>query len=258
MTGKIYVVGIGPGSRIFQPFRACAGSVTLAAARRRKLFGGHISFVGVGPSDPDLMTVRARKEIVSADVIAGYQMPLDIARNILWNKHIVVFHWRDQQRYVDEVIDLYNRGYRIAYLFTGDSCFTESELIRRFTEKCKNFEIVPGISSAQAACSITGMALEMAGVVSFHVTGNIEDRKTDLIRILSEKGRAIVIPRPYDFMPRDIARFLMDKGFGDLPATVIEKATSRDERRTVSTIRDLVQCEFSDLSIMVIGEPVIR
>jgi len=248
---------LGPGSKVFLPFRSCDRSVTLAAARRRKLFSGHISFIGVGPSDPDLITVKARKAIAASDIVAGYRMPLEIAKNIAWNKPRIVFHWKEQQRYVDEVIGLYERGYRIAYLFTGDSCFTESELIRRFVSKCRNFDIIPGISSVQAASSITGMAIEMAGIVSFHVTGDIGDRKADLLRIIAEKKRAIIIPRPYDFMPKDIAKFLTDNGFGDLPAVVIERATSADERRTASFLRDLIASDFSDISIMVIGEPVI-
>ncbi|WP_161952082.1 precorrin-6y C5,15-methyltransferase (decarboxylating) subunit CbiE [Thermoplasma sp. Kam2015] len=249
---------LGPASRLFYPFRPCQGKVTIAAARRRKLSDGFISFVGVGPSDPDLMTMKARKAIVSADIVAGYATPLDIARGLIWNKPKVVFHWKDQQRYVDQIVSLYRQGYRIAYLFTGDACFTESELMKRFTGSCRKFEIIPGISSVQAACSITGMTLEIAGIVSFHVTGDIETRKKDLIEALSDKGGAIVIPRPYDFMPRDIAAFLSDKGFGDLPATVIEKATSSEERRFAARIRELKDMEFSDLSIMVIGEPVIR
>ncbi|WP_048161701.1 precorrin-6y C5,15-methyltransferase (decarboxylating) subunit CbiE [Thermoplasma acidophilum] len=248
---------LGPGSKIFLPFRSCGRSVTLAAARRRKLFSGHISFIGVGPSDPDLMTMKARRAIVASDIVAGYQMPLDIAKSMLWNKPKVVFHWKEQQRYVDEVIDLYEKGYRIAYLFTGDSCFTESELIRRFTSKCRNFDIIPGISSVQAASSITGMAIEMAGIISFHVTGDIEDRKADLLRTISERKRAIIIPRPYDFMPKDIAKFLTDRGFGDLPAVVIERATAADERRTASFLKDLIGSDFSDISIMVVGKPVI-
>lgn len=251
------IKSLGPGSRILFPFRSCDRSVTLAAAKRRKLFLGHISFIGVGPSDPDLMTIRARKAIVSSDIVAGYSMPLDIAKHITWNKPKVIFHWKEQQRYVDEVIDLYKMGYSIAYLFTGDSCFTESELIRRFTSKCRNFDIIPGISSVQAASSITGMALEMVGVVSFHVSGDIEDRKADLVRAMAEKGRAIVIPRPYDFMPKDIAKFLTDNGFGDFHTTVIEKATAVDERRTVTNLKDLTGSDFSDLSIMIIGDPVI-
>lgn len=248
---------LGPGSRLFSPFRSCERSVTLAAAKRRKLFTGHISFIGAGPSDPDLITMRGKKAIASSDIVAGYPMPLDITKHIIWNKPKVIFHWKEQHRYVDEVIKLYDKGYRIAYIFTGDSCFTESELIKRFSTKCRDFDIIPGISSVQAASSITGMALEMAGIVSFHVTGNIEDRKTELVKILTDKKKAIVIPRPYDFMPMDIARFLIDKGFGDMPTTVIERATSPDERRTTSNLNDLRGTDFSDLSIMVIGEPVI-
>ncbi|MGC8609688.1 MAG: precorrin-6y C5,15-methyltransferase (decarboxylating) subunit CbiE, partial [Thermoplasmata archaeon] len=252
------ILSLGFGSRLFYPFRSCEGSTTIAAARRRKLFSGFISFTGVGPYDPDLMTLRARKAIVSADIIVGYETPLNIARDLIWNRPKIVFHWKDQQKYVDQTVELYERGYRIAYLFTGDACFTESELIKRFTGSCHNYEIIPGISSVQAACSLTGMALEMAGIVSFHVTGDIEGRKHDLLEAVSTRGRAIVIPRPYDFMPKDIAAFLSDNEMGDLPATVIERATSPDEKRTSLRVHEFRNMEFSDLSIMVIGEPVIQ
>lgn len=64
--------------------------------------------------------------------------------------------------------------------------------------------MIPGISSVQAASSISRMGLELVPVISFHVTGQIEDSKARLLRAVKYRGKAIVIPRPFDFMPDNI------------------------------------------------------
>ncbi|BAB60084.1 cobalamin biosynthesis precorrin-6Y methylase [Thermoplasma volcanium GSS1] len=253
------LLSLGPGSRIIYPFTKFDHSMTISVASRRKLFEGKIWFIGVGPSDPSLMTLAAIDRIAKADIVAGYEMPMRIARNAIGKKEQIVLHWKDQQKYVERIIDLYDKGYRIAFLFTGDSCFSESELIRRFIGRCRNYEIIPGISSVQAASARSGMPLELTPVISFHVTGYIEDRKKEMLDSLRRNGRVLVIPRPYDFMPSKIADYLIENGIsGSTEVTVMEYLTSENERVTHNTLEQIKHKDFSDISIMAIGNSLLH
>ena len=61
----------------------------------------------------------------------------------------------------------------------------------------------------------------------------------------------LLLPRPYDFMPKDIARFLIENGVSpDKEVTIFERLTM-DERATTKALRDLTS-DFSDVSVMVI------
>lgn len=248
------IASLGPGSKLILPFSKHQGKITAAVASRSKLFKGKITFMGVGPSDPSLMTVRARDAIVGSHIVAGYQTPINIADSVIGKKHRIVFKWKEQQKYVEETLRRYDEGYEIAFLFTGDSCFTETELMRRFTDKIDNYEIIPGISSIQAASARSHMPLEMTPVISFHVTGDIEDRKLELLDRLRNVGRVLVVPRPWDFMPNNIGEFLLKEQFQPYTKiTVMEKLTSEEEKITVTDLGSIGNQKFSDLSIMAIG-----
>ncbi|MEM0141690.1 MAG: precorrin-6y C5,15-methyltransferase (decarboxylating) subunit CbiE [Thermoplasmatales archaeon] len=250
------ILALSPGSKLIFPFEKWNRKVTIAFSSRKKLFSGKITFIGVGPSDPELMTMKARNAIAQSDIVAGYSTPLKIASRVIGKKERITFKWKEQQYFVDQTIKLYRKGYNIAFLFTGDACFTESELITRFTGNCKNFEIIPGISSIQAASSLSGMPLEIVPVVSFHVTGDLESRKKELIKNVNDKGRALVIPRPYDFMPSEIARFLIENGVSsDYKITVLEKISSNEQRISEYCLNSILGKEFSDLSVVALGEP---
>ena len=38
----------------------------------------HMTIVGVGPGDPDMLTIKAQKAIASADLVVGFQTVLNV------------------------------------------------------------------------------------------------------------------------------------------------------------------------------------
>lgn len=110
------------------------------------------------------------------------------------------------------------------------------------------------ISSVQVSCAKAGLAMEDSMFIIFHKSGPINNEKEELLRVV-KKGRrnAIVLPRPWDFMPKDIAKFLIENGVAEnLDVTVHENLTLSDEIVHVYKLRDLLNTEHSDLSIIII------
>src|SRR5260363_302461 len=48
--------------------------------------------------------------------------------------------------------------------------------------------------------------------LTFHRRGDIEPFKQHLVHVLDDQRNAIVTPRPWDFMPKDIACWLLAQG----------------------------------------------
>ena len=69
--------------------------------------------------------------------------------------------------------------------FTGDVNFSESEVVDRLLEIYgdDNVEIVPGVSSIQIASARSRVPLDKATIMTFHITGDIEEKKLELNKI---------------------------------------------------------------------------
>ena len=101
--------------------------------------------------------------------------------------------------------DIYNKMADNDYCtvtFTGDVNFSESEVVDRLLEIFgdDNVEIIPGISSIQIAAARCKVPLDKAHVVTFHVSGDIEGKKLELVNAIVNGKSVILLPRPW---PRD-------------------------------------------------------
>jgi cobalt-precorrin-7 (C5)-methyltransferase len=105
--------------------------------------------------------------------------------------------------------------------------------------------------------------LDKAYIVTFHVTGDIEQKKSELVKAIIDGKSVILLPRPWPtnpskkFMQSDIALFLKKNGIdiSNLTVWVFEYLT-KDDKETVfkGKVVDLEEREFSDLSVMVIDQ----
>ncbi len=124
-------------------------------------------------------------------------------------------------------------------------------------------EIIPGISSIQIGAAKSRVPLDKAHIVTFHVTGDIEQKKLELIKAVMDKKSVILLPRPWprdplrNFMQSDIAIFLKKNGIdtSNLKSWVFEHLT-KENKETVfkGKVSDLEGREFSELSVMVIDQ----
>jgi cobalt-precorrin-7 (C5)-methyltransferase len=114
--------------------------------------------------------------------------------------------------------------------------------------------VVPGVSSIQVAAARARTPLESTTFVTLHRRGPPDAALDRLVRDVGDR-HLLVLPRPYDLMPPDVATHLLDAGADPgLSALVGERLTLADERITRTTLGDLatVEAAFSDLSVLVV------
>jgi precorrin-6B methylase 1 len=164
--------------------------------------------------------------------------------------------------------DVYNKmkdGEYCTVPFTGDANFSESEVVDRLLEIFGDdtVEIIPGISSIQVASSKSKIPLDKSYVLSFHVSGDIEKKKKELINAIMDKKSVILLPRPWpndpskNFMQSDIVKFLKLNGIdtSTLKVWVFEYLT-KSNKETVfrGNASELEGMDFNPLSIMIIDQ----
>jgi len=116
-----------------------------------------VSFISAGPGDPELVTLKGYNRIRNADVIIYAGSLINPAILKFAGKSAEVYDSKDMV--LSEIIDLIAKkaesGKKVARLHTGDISIYSSliEQIKPLEKKGINIEIIPGVSSYQAAAA---------------------------------------------------------------------------------------------------------
>jgi len=179
---------------------------------------GKVFAVGVGPGSYDCVTEIVKKIIVSADVIVGYEYTLKTISNLVRDKKVHTITMTDQEKTYQQIKK--NLGDKVLVVpFTGDVNFSESEVVDRLIEVFGDVKIIPGISSIQVAASKSKVPIDKSKVITMHVTTSIEEKKLELQKALIDGYSVMLVPRPWPkdpekhFMPSEIAKYLKRSRF---------------------------------------------
>jgi cobalt-precorrin-7 (C5)-methyltransferase len=214
-----------------------------------------VILIGVGPGDPEYLTVRAVREIAAADVIAGFATVLAVVEPLITCRQLVLTY-RNQEEQLAELAYLHAAGKHCVVCCYGDLNFSAQEFVARVERHCGKVERISGISSVQIACARAALPMEETLFFTLHTRDGIEAALEEIVAAaLADKRNLIVLPLPWSFMPPQIAAMLLQGGVaGERPIIVYQKLTLPGESETRTTVRQLAewQDEFSDLSIVVL------
>jgi len=225
---------------------------------------GKIYAVGVGPGSSKYVTEIVKEVILNCDVVIGYKYTLKTIENLLVGKEIYEITMNNQEEsYQKILLELGDRS--LVVPFTGDVNFSESEVVDRLIEIFGEVEIIPGISSIQVAASKARVSLDKSKIITMHVTSSIEEKKLELQKALIDGFSVILVPRPWPkqldkhFMPSEIAIYLKNNGFKteNMKVHVFEALTTTNETNFTGTVKDLEGKNFSDLSVMVFNQTIL-
>ena len=134
-----------------------AGSIEWDGTEARAMMGYPVQFVGAGPGDPELITVKGKRLLEQADrvVYAGSLVPVGL-----------LDHCRPEVVAIDSapltlaethaaLVEGYRRGERVVRLHTGDPSLYGAiqEQMRLLAAEAIPYEVVPGVSAAFAAAA---------------------------------------------------------------------------------------------------------
>lgn len=207
-----------------------------------------ISFVGAGPGDVDLITVKGRRLLEEADVII-YAGSLVDARHMDFAKDDADIY-NSATMHLDEVLDVMKKsheaGKNLVRLHTGDPSVYGAiqEQMDALAAWDIDYEVVPGVSSFSAAAAGLKREFTLPGV-SQTVILTRRARRTPVpegesIDKLAAHGASMAI-----FLSAGQLEALVEdlkKGYADdTPMAVVYKATWADEIIVRSTLKDIVK-----------------
>jgi cobalt-precorrin-7 (C5)-methyltransferase len=224
--------------------------------------------IGVGPGSKKYLTDFSKEIIKQSHFIIGYKFTLNTIDHLLdrsFNQVFEITMKNQEEIYLNVYNNLMKENDICTVPFTGDVNFSESEVVDRllYLFGDENVYIIPGISSIQVAAAKSRVPLDKSSIITFHVTGDIEEKKIELVKSIVDKKSVILVPRPWpsdpskNFMPSEISLFIKEKGLdtSKIDVWVFENLTN-DEKETTFTgkMSSLENKDFSDLSVMVIDQ----
>ncbi|MBP7001276.1 siroheme synthase CysG [Amaricoccus sp.] len=212
---------------------------------------GFVHFVGAGPGDPELLTLKARKLLHEADVVIHDRLVpqaiLELARReatILGvGKQGYGPSWKQADINV-LIVERARRGETVVRLKGGDPAVFGrlDEEIEAVEAAGIGYSVVPGVTSASAGAAAIGQSLTRRGRnSSFRVlTGHDVDGFADQEwRELARPGATAAIymgVRASSFLR---GRLLMHGARADTPVTAVENASRPGQRVIATTLVEL-------------------
>ena len=213
---------------------------------------GKVWLVGAGPGDPGLFTLRGREALSQADVVVYdalvsdgiLTMIPDTAERIFAGKRSC-HHYMKQSETNQVLLEQALAGKKVVRLKGGDPFVfgRGGEELELLVENNVPFEIVPGVTSAFAVPAYNGIPVTHRDYCSsVHViTGHRRaDKSYDIdFSALVRTGGTLVFLMGISALS-DIMGGLMSAGMAaDMPAAVLERGTTSKQRRIGATVGTL-------------------
>ncbi|MEO6324942.1 MAG: uroporphyrinogen-III C-methyltransferase [Thermoanaerobaculia bacterium] len=212
-------------------------------------FGGFVSLVGAGPGDPELLTRKAERRLVEAEVVLHDALVPEAILKLAPRALRASVGKRagrpstSQEKINALLISFARRGKRVVRLKGGDPFVfgRGGEEALALAAGGIPFEIVPGISSALAAPALAGIPITHRGVASGFtvVAGQSPSSYEPILAGLSPNALTLVVLMGLGAR-REIARFLIAHGWKkETPAAIVLSASTPDEERWLGTLAGL-------------------
>lgn len=209
---------------------------------------GKVFFVGAGPGDPELMTIKGRTLLERADVIlyTGSLIPPGI---LGYARPDAVLH-NSAEMVLEEIVGIMvsaaKAGQFIVRLHSGDPCIygTLSEQMQELDSQGISYEVVPGVSSAFAAAAALKAELTVPELSQTVIFTRIEGRtkmseKEELVRLAAHHA-TLVIFLSTQYIDRVVSE-LSKEYPADTPVAVVQKASWPEQKIVRGTLADIAQ-----------------
>lgn len=206
---------------------------------------GKVYFVGAGPGDPELITVKGKRllETATAVLYTGSLVPEQLLQ---WVPSEALVRSSEDMSYEEifAFIEEHCRSGVFVRLHTGDPALysTIARQIEFLKSKGIGFEVVPGVSAAFAAAASLGLEYTIPGVSQTLILSRVPGKTPNpeqLAHLLRCRHSSHVF-----YLSALLAESLKDAALregwpAETPCVVVERASWPDERTHTTTLGEL-------------------
>ena len=228
-----------------------------------------VLFIGAGPGDAELLTLKGAKALAAADVVvyAGSLVPGGVLQHV---RRGAVVH-NSATLTLEEIHRLvagaYRAGQRVVRLHSGDPSIygAITEQMALLDEEQIPYEIIPGVSSFQAVAARLGIEYTQPGVVQTLILtrpgGRTGMPENESLAQLARHGVTLCVFLGASLVA-EVQKALLTSYPPTTPVAVAYRATWPDEELTTGTLADLVEMvqgpQYDRTTLIIVGPSLQR
>ena len=220
-----------------------------------------LKFVGAGPGDPDLITIKGMKALQEAEVVlyTGSLVPKEL---LTWCSSECIIENSADMSYEDIFAFIKKfANKKFVRLHTGDSSLfsTTAKQIEFLKKNNIDFEVIPGVTAAFGAAASVGVEYTIPGVSQTLIISRVEGRTPNpekLEQLLSNKNSSFAFYLSIKLIDK-LKQSAYKLGYKkDTPCWVIERATWVDEKVYKGCISDIENkvSHINGVALIMFGE----
>lgn len=224
-----------------------------------------VYFIGAGPGDPELITVKAQKLINRCPVIlyAGSLVPREIFADVEDSADkIIDTASLDLEQIMAHVEDAHKAGKDVGRVHSGDPSLYGAigEQIRRLDALGIDFEVIPGVTATSASAAWLGKELTLSGVSQTIIMTRYEGKtpfpERERLPALAASGATLAIHLGVTRIHKIVEELIPHYG-EDCPVAVCYRTSWPDEDKVTGTLKDIVakvrDKKFTRTSLILVG-----
>ena len=220
---------------------------------------GKIYVVGIGPGKKADMTFRAYEAMEKSDIIIGYKTYMDLIKEYYPGKEMKNSQMTKEVDRCIDVLKLAKEGKNVALISSGDvGVYGMAGIMLEIADGEVEVEIIPGVTATNAAAAIVGAPV-MHDYVTISLSNLLTDWELIKKRLeLAAQGDFVVSiynPKSRGRVTQiEEAREIMLKYKPKTtPVAIVRNAGREDEEHVVTTLDEMLNHEINMLTIVIIG-----
>lgn len=207
----------------------------------------HVYFIGAGPGDPELITVKGARFLGEADVViyAGRLVDRELVRAYAPRAKVHDSSSMTLEETTELIVESLVAGGKVVRLHTGDPSIYGAiqEQMVELDRLGIGYEVVPGVTSASAAAAALKQELTLPEVsqtvIITRLAGRTPAPERESLREMAKTGATLVIYLSASMIERIVPDLLAGAYTSETPAAVVFRASWPDERIIEGTLADI-------------------
>jgi precorrin-4 C11-methyltransferase len=199
--------------------------------------GGMVVFVGAGPGDPELLTIRGRRVIESADLVvwADSLVHPGVAALARSDAEVIGSATLALEEINRRIVAAAREGKLVARVQSGDPAIYGAmhEQMVLLEAADVPYAVVPGVSSVFAAAAALDAELTVPDVAQTVILTRLPSRTTipeqEQLRAMAAHGGTVALFLSINVVERAVAELLAGGYAEDTPAAIVHRVTWEDE-----------------------------